>query len=111
MFLSLLKKYTVNYFVWWYIVKGGETLLGLKRFWLYIFMRLNIGPMIVNIFRPLYQDPSITGRFIAFPIRISWVFFGSIIQVIAMLLSLIFVGVYFLSPLVVIIELIWYLFL
>lgn len=47
--------------------------------WVFLLNILNVGPMLRNLFQPLYQDYSRMGRLIAFPIRFSWVLFGTLV--------------------------------
>lgn len=50
---------------------------------MYVLGILNVVPMLANLFVPLYQDYSLTGRFISFVIRLVWGFSGFIIFLLA----------------------------
>ena len=109
--LRLLKKYFINFFLWWYLVKGVEVVQMIWRFWLYTFIYLKVWPMLSNLFVPLFQDKSWTGRMIAFPIRLIWGGSGLVIQI--FLFGIYFaVGIlYFVLPLLPIVEILYFLIL
>ncbi|KKQ34375.1 MAG: hypothetical protein US52_C0061G0004 [candidate division WS6 bacterium GW2011_GWA2_37_6] len=90
-------------------MKGVEIAQTLWRFWLYAFIYLNIWPMLSHLFSPMFQDKSWTGRMVAFPIRLIWVFVGLIIQAGFMVVGLVFGAIYFIFPLLPIVEVVYYL--
>ena len=75
----MVRDYFLNFWIWWYFVKGREVLGALLRAWLSVLGWLNVVPMISNLFVPLYQDYSVIGRFISFVIRFTWGFGGLVI--------------------------------
>lgn len=80
--IGIAKRYILNFWIWWYIIESKQVwkkIVGIASFTLGY---LNVVPMAQNIFAPLYQDYSRTGRIIAFPIRLIWILIGSIIQLI-----------------------------
>jgi len=108
--VNIFKKYVLNFLIWWYIVQGIDYLKSIWRFWLYMFMYLKIGPMLSNLFVPLYQDTSLTGRLIAFPIRLTWAGTGIVIETILLAVLLLLFAFYLLIPVLPVIQLALYLF-
>jgi len=106
MILDFFKKYIFGFFAWWYLVKGREVVDYFSRTILKYFVRLNIGPMLGNLFAPMFQDKSLTGRFIAFPIRLIWGLGGLIIELIIIAIGLVFLHIYFLLPIAVIYQIV-----
>jgi hypothetical protein len=102
--MRLLKNYIINFWIWWYIIKGQDFAKTLWRFWLFSFTYLRIGPMFANLFSPLYQDRTWTGRIIAFPIRIIWGTIGLVLQIILTIIEIFTFVFYLLLPIVPVIE-------
>jgi len=97
--LRLLKKYLIDFWIWWYIVNARETVMNLLRVWSFTFAYFNILPMLTNLFIPLYQDFTIMGRLISIPIRLTWVAVGSFLQLLVTIPLLAFLLFYLLLPL------------
>ncbi len=76
----MIKKYILNFWVWWYGAKFVDVLSNAYSFWSLSLANLNILPMLNNLLVPMYQDQSLTGKFLSFILRLTWVFFGSLIQ-------------------------------
>ncbi len=79
---TLLKRYFLNFWVWWYAVEARLFLGKLTSTWLFVLEFLNLVPMLSNLFEPLYQDYTRTGRIVGFMFRSGWIFFGSLAQII-----------------------------
>lgn len=94
----MIKKYFINFWIWWYYVNAGDILGDLLRFWLLILGKLNVVPMLSNLFVPLYQDYSAIGRFISFMIRLVWSFFGIAIFLIVGVPILALMALYLIAP-------------
>jgi hypothetical protein len=75
----MIKKYLINFWLWWYGVRLASILKGAYSFWSLSLANLNILPMLSNLFVPMYQDQSFTGKVMSFVLRLGWVFFGSIL--------------------------------
>jgi hypothetical protein len=58
-----------------------SVLQGVFSFWSLALANLNILPMISNIFVPMYQDQTFTGKIMSFFLRLGWVFLGSLLMV------------------------------
>lgn len=97
--MSLLNRYVINYLIWWYLVQGKEVVNKIIQNWIFVMNILNIGPMVRNLFQPLYQDYSRMGRVIAFPIRLTWVITGLFIGVLLLPIFIFILCTYFLIPL------------
>lgn len=76
----MLKKYLLNFWLWWYGVQIRTILKSTYSFWSLSLANLNILPMFTNLFVPMYQDTSISGKIVSFVIRSTWVSIGSILQ-------------------------------
>jgi hypothetical protein len=77
----MLKKYFLNFWIWWYGAQLASILKGTYSLWSLSLANLNILPMLSNLFVPMYQDQSFSGKVISFFLRSMWVLFGSIILV------------------------------
>lgn len=69
---------------------------------------LNVPPMLKNLFQPLYQDNTRMGRIIALPIRLTWVFFGLLIELLLIPILGFVIFVYMLLPVIPIYGLVYY---
>jgi len=78
------------------------------RFLVYAFIYLNIRPMLSNLFTPMFQDKSWTGRLVAFPVRLLWGLGGLAVQLVLVVAGLMLLLAYFILPILPIIELIYY---
>lgn len=96
--INLLNRYFINYFIWWYFVQAKAMVGKVLETWIFILNILNVGPMLKNLFQPLYQDYSRMGRLIAFPIRLTWVLFGTLVGAILLFLFIGIIGVYLMLP-------------
>jgi len=76
----MIQKYFLNFWIWWYGVKLTSLFQNIYSFWSLSLSNLNILPMVSNLFVPMYQDRSFSGRLISFILRLNWIFFGSVIQ-------------------------------
>jgi len=102
----MIRKYFLNFWLWWYGVRFYRLLLSIYSFWTLAFANLNILPMMANLFVPMYQDRSFSGRVISFFLRFSWVIVGLILQLL-ITIPLVCVVISWLSfPLVCIFQLI-----
>lgn len=79
----MIKDYFINFWIWWYYVKGKGTISFIFRYWMLVLGALNVVPMLANLFVPLYQDYSLMGRFVSFIIRAVWGVSGLFIFLIA----------------------------
>ncbi|MBN2015423.1 hypothetical protein JW766_01185 [Candidatus Dojkabacteria bacterium] len=91
----MLKKYFLNFWIWWYGAQLRACLQMTYSFWSLSLATLNILPMLANLFVPMYQDASISGRIISLFFRVVWVFGGSLIQILITipLISVVFIWV------------------
>ena len=80
-------------------MNARETVMNLLRVWSFTFSYFNILPMVTNLFVPLYQDFTITGKLISIPIRLTWVAVGSFLQLLVTIPLLAFLLFYLLLPL------------
>lgn len=77
----MIKKYFLNFWIWWY---GAQLLTVIQKalsLWNFTLMRLNVLPMITNLFVPMFQDTSFSGKILSFFLRIVWILWGTIIQI------------------------------
>jgi hypothetical protein len=102
----MIKDYILNFWVWWYLVNSRDVLGGLYRYWMYLLGRLNVVPMLSNLFTPLYQDYSAIGRFMSFLIRISWGTGGLVIFLIAGIPIIALGIIYLILPFAVIFQIV-----
>ena len=107
--LRLLKKYLLDFWIWWYVVNAKATIMNILRIWGFTLSYFNIVPMLKNMFVPLYQDFTLTGKLISIPIRLTWVFFGSILQFLVTVPLLVYLVFYLLLPILPIIGIVSYL--
>lgn len=96
--INLLNRYFINYFIWWYAVQARIVIGKILETWIFIMNMLNVTPMLRNLFQPLYQDYTRMGRLIAFPIRFSWVLFGTLIGLVLLPIFLGIVITYLVLP-------------
>jgi len=102
----LVKRYLINFFVWWYIVQAKELFKELANSWGFFLGYVNLLPMIQNLFVPLYQDYTLVGKLMSFPIRIVWIVIASFL-VFLFTIPLLFIFVFFLAfPLLTIFQII-----
>ncbi|MFC1780503.1 hypothetical protein ACFLY9_02315 [Patescibacteria group bacterium] len=92
----MLKKYILNFWIWWYGVRLASMARSAYSFWSLALANLNVLPMLSNIFVPMYQDQSWSGRFMSFFLRLGWIIFGSILQIL-ITIPLIFVVLFWLA--------------
>lgn len=78
----LFKIYFWDFWVWWYWFNLKKVVTEFTVLWNFILGYLKVMPMAANLFAPLYQDYTVEGRLIAFPIRLLWIICGSILQLI-----------------------------
>lgn len=98
--MDFIKRYFINFWIWWYVVNARLILLGLIGRWSFTLSFLNVVPMLRNLFVPLYQDYSRIGIFISIPIRLVWIITGTFFQfIITIPLGIAFL-VYLVLPLV-----------
>lgn len=71
---------------------------------------LNVPPMLRNLFQPLYQDNTRMGRVIAFPIRLTWVFFGMLIELLLLPVLGVVILFYMILPIIPIYGLVSFMF-
>lgn len=95
----IFQKYTINFWLWWYIVENKIVLSRLVAIAGFTLGYFNIIPMLQNLFQPLYQDNTKMGRIIAFPIRVAWITFGTIVQTIITIPLIIAYVAYLIFPL------------
>ncbi len=98
--MYFIQAYIINFFVWWYKVKAEEVLRWAIHRIIYIFILLNIWPMLSNLFTPMFQDRSIVGRFVAFPIRLIWGFGGLFLNIVIAIPIILLVLIYFFLPII-----------
>lgn len=96
--LNLIKEFLIDFWVWWYFVNSRVVFRKLESQWLKLLIQFNLVPMAKNIFKPLYQDYSAEGLVVALPFRIGWIFFGSILQLLATAVLLTIFVIYFVIP-------------
>jgi hypothetical protein len=92
-------RYFFNFWVWWYVIIAYDLARFLLEKWGFLLNLLNLPAMVSNMFVPLYQDYSWGGKFISFIIRFVWVFFGTIVMVIATVPIVLVYVIYLLLPL------------
>lgn len=94
-----MKNYTVDFFLWWYLINGKNIFSKLITNWRFTLESLNLVPMMKNLFLPLFQDYTWEGKLIAVPFRLLWVIFGLIFQIFYSIGLLIVLLVYIVCPL------------
>ncbi|MBU0975524.1 MAG: hypothetical protein ABIE03_07850 [Patescibacteria group bacterium] len=77
----MIKKYILNFWVWWYGAKLREVLQTVYSFWSLSLANLNILAMLGNLFVPMFRDQSFTGRVVSIFLRLGWVTGGTVIQI------------------------------
>jgi len=100
MMLDFLQRYILNFWIWWYVIVHKAILAKLFGSWGFVLGKLNVVPMLTNLFQPLFQDFTKVGRLIAFPIRSIWVLIGSSIQIIVTIPLLFIYVVYLAMPMI-----------
>jgi hypothetical protein len=96
-----VQNYILNFFYWWYAVKGQDMLLGCARKFAFYLESTNTLPMAKNLTVPLFQDNSGTGKFLAIVIRGIWVWWGGMLSVVMVFPRLLLTGLFFIWPLLV----------
>jgi len=94
----MIKRYIINFWVWWYVVKAYDLAQELIGYWGFLLNYLNIPSMLTNLFVPLYQDYSWGGKFISLIIRSAWVIFGSLVMIFVTIPIIFIYFVYILIP-------------
>lgn len=95
----LIKKYLLDFWIWWYWFSAKDVLKDFKKHWIFILGYLNLLPMLTNLFVPLFKDYSWEGRIVAFPIRFTWVIVATILLLLYSALLLVTIICYFALPL------------
>ena len=78
----MLIKYILNFWIWWYFYKAKKLLASCAYTLSHTLGLLNVIPMAANLFVPMFQDKTITGRLLSLLMRVIWVLVGSAIQII-----------------------------
>jgi len=77
-----MQEYLINFFIWYYLIRVQKYIhyQVIERF-IYLLNRTDTLPMAQNLFHPLFQDNSFSGRFIGFFIRFWWITIGIIVSI------------------------------
>ncbi len=102
----IFKSYFLNFFIWWYKIKASDIVNLARRILIYAFIYLNIWPMLSHLFVPMFQDRSITGRLVAFPIRLIWGVGGLFVEIVLFVPVTVFVAFYFALPIFLLVAII-----
>jgi len=94
----MIKKYFINFWVWWYGVQFVTVARSAFTFWSLFLARFNTVPMLVHLFVPMFQDQSAAGRVLSFFVRLFWAFTGIILQIAITIPLFIFVSVWVVLP-------------
>lgn len=102
----MIKKYILNFWIWWYGVQLRSNLQAIYSFWSLSLANLNILPMLANLFVPMYQDQSFIGKFLSLFLRLGWVFFGSIFLLVITIPLIVIFFAWLILPILCIFEII-----
>lgn len=94
----MIDKFFTNFWLWWYVVRSREEANNLFRSWLHFAAITNLSSMLTNLFVPLYQDYSSSGRIISFSIRFCWVIIAGFIQIVLTIPMIIYYVILFVLP-------------
>ena len=96
-----MQEYFVNFIVWYYLIKVKNfiKLEVIGRF-IYLLNLTSALPMAQNLLSPMFQDHSITGRFVGFFIRFWWMTFGLLISIIVIVPFVVFAAILIVLPFV-----------
>lgn len=100
----MVKKYFFNFWIWWYGVQLVYVFQTIYSFWSMSLANMNILPMMSNLFVPMYQDQSFTGKMISFVVRLLWVVFGGLLQFLITIPLLLILLIWILLPFLCIIQ-------
>jgi len=79
--INILRKYIFGFWIWWYIIENRNVWRRISGVFNFTLGYFNVVPMVQNLFVPLFQDETRTGRLISFPIRLAWILIGSLLQI------------------------------
>ncbi len=96
--------------IWWYSVGFVRMLKGVWRFLIGQEQSLGFFIWLKNIFVPMYGQRDWAGRLISFFIRLVQIIFRGLALLIWVILSLIFVAIWLLGPILLILTLAWQIF-
>ncbi len=100
-----MKRYLIDPIYWYFLIFFKD--FAQKNFlnqYVFFLNKSNTIPMARNLFIPLYQDQSSTGKSLAFIIRSIWIVYGSIVSTIRIIPNLLvavfvlmlpFIGIFF----------------
>lgn len=86
--------YLFNYIFWWFFVFSRIRIKNTLNSLIYNLNLTNTLPMSKNLFVPMFQNKSLTGRFMSLFIRFWWVGFGTFFSCLLVLPSL-FANIFF----------------
>jgi len=96
--------------IWWYSVGFIRTLKGVWQFLIGQEQSLGFFIWLKNIFVPMYGQRDWGGRLISFFIRLVQIIFRGLALIIWIALSLIFIAVWLLGPILLTLALVWQIF-
>lgn len=96
--------------VWWYSVGFIRMLKGVWQFLIGQEQSLGFFIWLKNIFVPMYGQRDWGGRLISFFVRLVQIIFRGLVLMIWIVLSLIFIAVWLLGPILLTLALIWQIF-
>lgn len=80
-----MQGYIINFFYWWYLVRGEQVILATIKKIIFLLESTNTLTMARNLTVPLFQDNTGMGKLFAIILRSGWVWFGGMF---ALLLSI-----------------------
>lgn len=77
-----MQQYILNFFYWWYFIKGEQILVAAVRRLIFLLENTETLPMARNLTVPLFQDNTGMGKMIALVIRSIWVWWGGMFSLV-----------------------------
>jgi hypothetical protein len=105
-----MQDYLLNFIVWWYGVFCRNAIKALVYRTIYLLNLTNTLPMVKNLFTPLFQDNSNVGRLMSLLIRPWWIFFGTMITIVAIIPRFLLTILYIILPFVPILQILNFLY-
>lgn len=100
----MINKYLLNFWKWWYGVQFKTVFHTVYSFWSLSLANLNIIPMFANLFVPMFQDRSLTGKFLSLMMRLVWIAGSSILMLFIMIPLVLILIIWLAIPLICIVQ-------
>lgn len=97
-----MKRYVINFFVWWFTVHSKAIIFRLSSRFVFIMDSTGTISMAQNINTPMFQDESPIGRTLGKFLRVMWVWLGGMLSILLILPISLFYLIYLSLPFIAI---------